>query len=66
MKNENWFRNQAKEMHHKEVDLEIDDDAPVSSWDPRNGAYVQAWVWVSAAETRKVTVQVVCGSALAL
>jgi hypothetical protein len=53
MKNEDWFRKQAKELRHKEGDLEIDDDAPVSAWDPGNGAYVQAWVWVSAAGTSK-------------
>lgn len=34
-------------------DVEIDDDAKVSSSDL--GAYVQAWVWVPYPETEEVT-----------
>ncbi len=43
----------AHEQHNtssKEGELEIDDDAKISEGDD-NGAYVQAWVWVSFADT---------------
>jgi hypothetical protein len=40
------YRDAAKKLHHREGELEIDDDAIVSKGeDP--GAYVQAWIWVS-------------------
>lgn len=32
--------------------IEVDDNAAVSTDDPKNGAYVQAWIWVDA-ETLK-------------
>jgi len=43
----------AHEQHHtdsKEGELEIDDNAKLSEGDD-NGTYVQAWVWVSFADT---------------
>jgi hypothetical protein len=40
------IRELAKEKHHREGELEIDDYSMVSEGDD-NGAYVQAWVWVS-------------------
>lgn len=36
----------AKEEHEREGEIEIDDNARVSEGDD-NGAYVQAWIWVS-------------------
>lgn len=41
-----WYRKQAKERFHKEGELEVDDRAVVSKGED-DGAYVQAWVWVS-------------------
>jgi len=38
------------DLQSKEGELEIDSDAKVSEGDD-NGAYVQAWVWVSFADT---------------
>lgn len=40
----------ARDDHCKDGVIEIDDDAVVSEGDD-NGAYVQAWVWVSFADT---------------
>jgi hypothetical protein len=40
------YRVAAKRLHHKEGTIEVDDAAPVSIGDD-DGAYVQAWVWVS-------------------
>lgn len=40
----------ARDTLTKEGSLEIDDDAKVSEGND-NGAYVQAWVWVSFANT---------------
>lgn len=37
----------AQTLHHRDGDLEIDDDATVSLSDD-GGAYVLAWIWVSA------------------
>lgn len=36
----------AKKAHYHEGTLEVDDTALVSRCDNRDGAYVQAWVWV--------------------
>jgi hypothetical protein len=38
----------AKDEWHRDGEIEIDDDAIVSESD--EGAYVQAWVWVSRPE----------------
>lgn len=38
----------AKEQHHRDGEVEIDDGAAVSEGQD-NGAYVQAWVWTSFA-----------------
>lgn len=35
----------AHDQHHKEGEIEVDHDAPVSYGDDA-GAYVRAWVWV--------------------
>lgn len=40
------YRQAAKNLHHREGEIEIDNDAVVSKGND-NGAYVQAWVWVS-------------------
>ncbi|HXN51291.1 MAG TPA: hypothetical protein VN943_05085 [Candidatus Acidoferrum sp.] len=45
MKNAEWFRNRAKELYHEEGEIEVDNDARVSTGDD-DGAYVAAWVWV--------------------
>jgi len=45
MTTEEWFRSRAKELYHEEGEIEIDDNAEVST-SGREGAYVQAWVWV--------------------
>ena len=42
VKNNQWFVIKAQELHHKEGEFEIDDNAPVSRGDDA-GAYVQAW-----------------------
>jgi len=45
-KQELYFVKEAKERFSLEGELEVDDDAAVSMGDG-DGAYVQAWVWVS-------------------
>jgi hypothetical protein len=45
MKNDEWFRNRAKELYHEEGEIEVDDNARVSSGGDE-GAYVEGWVWV--------------------
>lgn len=44
---ESAYRNRAKQCA-REGELEVDDNAKVSMHDPAEGAYVQAWVWVSS------------------
>ena len=44
------IREMAAEKWHEDGKLEIDNDAEISEGD-HNGAYVQAWVWVSFAGT---------------
>lgn len=39
------YRKAARAQHHVDGYLEVDDDAVVS--ESEEGAYVQAWVWVS-------------------
>jgi hypothetical protein len=43
------YRQAAHEVHHRDGELEIDDDAVVSVSEEA-GAYVQAWVWVTDAD----------------
>lgn len=43
------YRDAAKRQHHREGECEIDDNATVSFGDDA-GAYVQAWIWVPAAD----------------
>lgn len=43
------YRRAARENHYRDGELEIDGNAVVSLGDDP-GAYVQAWVWVTAAE----------------
>lgn len=43
------YRDAAKRQHHRECECEIDDNATVSFGDDA-GAYVQAWVWIPAAD----------------
>lgn len=40
------IRELAKARHHVDGEIEIDPDAAISEGDD-NGAYVQAWVWIS-------------------
>jgi len=47
MNNDAWFRSRAKELYQEEGEIEIDDNARVSAGS-KEGAYVQAWVWVPA------------------
>jgi hypothetical protein len=49
MKNNDWFRNRAKELYCEEGQIEVDSNARVSIGDD-DGAYVEAWVWVSLKE----------------
>ena len=44
-----WIES-ARRIFEREGELEIDPGAPVSCADPVEGAYVQAWVWVSREE----------------
>jgi hypothetical protein len=48
------YRDAAKELFHREGEIEIDPGAPVSKGDDE-GAYVQAWVWVSDYEIPGMT-----------
>ena len=41
------YRNAAKRLHAKEGELEFDDVPTVSPGEDNQGAYVQAWIWVS-------------------
>ncbi len=50
------YRAAAKLAHHVDGEIEIDDKAKISK-DPKNedqGAYVQAWIWVSDEEIGNV------------
>ncbi len=47
-----WFRMRAKELYHRDGEIEVDDNARVSLGDDR-GAYVEAWVWVPKGENKK-------------
>jgi len=40
----------ARDEYEREGEIEIDDNAKLSEGDD-NGAYVQAWVWVSFVDT---------------
>jgi len=51
MKNNDWFRNRAKELYHEDGQIEVDGNARVSVGDDE-GAYVEAWVWVPLKEER--------------
>jgi hypothetical protein len=44
-----WYRGRAQDLYHDDGVLEIDGDAEVSLNDlaDDDGAYVQAWIWVS-------------------
>lgn len=44
------YRAAAKDAWHDEGIIEIDDTAEISHGEDGEGAYVQAWVWVSAGE----------------
>lgn len=46
------FVKAAKQLHHDEGTLEVDDAAQVSIDDPEVGAYVMAWVWVDSDEAK--------------
>lgn len=50
MKSDEWFRSRAKELYHEEGQIEVDGTARVSAGDDQ-GAYVEAWVWVTLKET---------------
>jgi len=44
----------AQSLYQSEGEIEIDDNAKVSKAEgnPDNGAFVQAWVWVSGEEAK--------------
>lgn len=44
----------AKEIYHKDGEVEVDDNAKLSESGPGgdNGCYVQAWVWVGFEATK--------------
>ena len=45
---DDWYRKRAKELFQEDGRIEVDEDAVVSSnKDGDEGAYVQAWIWVS-------------------
>lgn len=50
------YREAAVEFHHDEGELEVDDHAPVSqaNGNPDEGAYVQAWIWISDEEVQRL------------
>ena len=50
VESKDWFRKRAYELYHREGQLEVDDNVPVSIGDD-DGAYVQAWVSVYADNT---------------
>ena len=41
------YRRSAQRLFHDPGRIEIDNSAPISADEPDQGAYVQAWVWVS-------------------
>lgn len=45
---EGYYLDQARDLYHRDGELEIEDEGIVSDSD--EGAYVQAWVWVTAPE----------------
>lgn len=47
---EEKIRELARQQHHVDGEVEVDDGGIVSEGDD-NGAYVQAWVWVDYAGT---------------
>jgi len=47
VRSEQWFRERAKALYHDEGEIEVDDNALVSTG-ADNGAYVEVWVWVDA------------------
>lgn len=51
---EKMYRLTAQILHNEEGSLEIDDNAAVSIGGD-SGAYVQAWVWVSDDDVKKVS-----------
>jgi hypothetical protein len=51
-----WYRKQAKKLYHDAGRVEVDEGtAKVSRPDNEGGAYVEAWVWVSAEEEENDT-----------
>jgi hypothetical protein len=49
MKSDKWFRDRAKEIYSEDGQIEVDSNARVSTG-TADGAYVEAWVWVSLKE----------------
>jgi hypothetical protein len=47
VKSDEWFRTRAKQLFHDEGQVEVDSNARVSTGSD-DGAYVEAWVWVSS------------------
>ncbi len=44
-KNDDWYRERAKELYSVDGKVEVDSNARISRGDD-HGAYVEAWVWV--------------------
>jgi hypothetical protein len=49
MKSDKWFRTRARELYHRDGQIEVDGNARISRGDDE-GAYVEAWVWVPLKE----------------
>jgi hypothetical protein len=45
-KNDDWYRERAKELYGVDGEIEVDNNARISRGDDP-GAYVEAWLWVS-------------------
>jgi hypothetical protein len=52
MKSAEWFRSHAKRLYHQEGEIEVDDKARVSRGG-KDGAYVEAWVWVPTLDEKQ-------------
>lgn len=58
---ESDYREAAIDVHYDEGTLEVDDNAPISQAEgnPDEGAYVQAWIWVTDEEVARFKARLV-------
>ena len=52
MKSDKWFCTRAKELYHRDGQIEVNGNARISRGDDE-GAYVEAWVWVPLKEEER-------------